>query len=445
MKKYGSLAAAIKQRDKDKAAAKAASDKQKADTAAAKQAAADFKSLGSDLKTDIRRGDVADAITGGLDSALGVTDQARQEATSSTLSKKQKTALTTAANTAEKSLTSLYAAADKYQAALDKANNHLADMKSLADSAASAVKGTFDLSAAYVAPTDATSNQIQHSDKYGNVWYTTDTTAATKGGYTGAGITSAADKQAKDATTFTNALQALQKKLGTSPASEAIVNQALSIFASSPEQGIQFVQALNTMSVKDLGAVKSDYNTVAKAGTSAGQSLTSANTIGGLTAATTAVNSLTKSLTDTNNAIAKVGNTLTNAMLKPFGLKLDAKGNVVKKAGGGLVVGGQAGADSVHALLMPDEFVSTTASTARNQSALAAGNAGAVLTVQRPSSTPVPAAAAGQRVEVTMPRELVVVDTDGALVGRMKVEASRVVVAHTARQDAQAAYSTGSL
>jgi TP901 family phage tail tape measure protein len=413
VKRYGSFASAIKARD------------------TAKEKSAGLAETEKSARTDARRGNVIDAVTGGLDSALSAVDQIESESHDRNLTQRQRTAMYKAAKSAEPALTKLYKQADGLESKLDKASDHLADMKSLADSASSAIKGTFDLSKAYNA------SGTQHTDAAGNVWYD----QATKG-YTKAGILSTAKSQAAAASTFTSKLATLQKKLGTSPASVAIVQQALSIFGSDPEQGIAFLDAFLTMSTADLNSVKGSYDTIAKAGTSAGQSLTSADSIGGLTAATTAVNSLTASLDKVNGQIAKWGVTLTNAELSPYGLKLNSSGQVVKKALGGWVDGpGTSTSDSVRAMLSRGEFVVNAQAAKANAGLLEWINSRGATTIL-PASAAVVHSQAATTVSLEGARVVVQVG-ERQFDGYVVEVAGGVVSAHTAAQDRQAAYVGG--
>ncbi|MFC8732184.1 phage tail tape measure protein [Luteimicrobium sp. NPDC057192] len=418
VKRYGSFAAAIKKRD-------TAQDKKDAASEAQRQAKADLASGRTDTIRDARRGNTQDAVTGGLDSALGVVDQLRDLASNKSLTAKQRKAMNDAAGNAEAQLTSLYKQADGIEAKLDKAKDHLADMQQISDAAASTLKGTFNLSDAYSAA------GTMKTDKYGNTWYDESTK-----GYTGAAIKATASAQAATAQQFATSLSKLQSKLGSSPASSAIVQQALSIFASDPEQGLQFVDALNGMSTADLNSVKASYNTIASAGATAGQAASAADTAGGLSAANKAADDLAKSLDDVNQQLAGIGTTLTNAMLKPYGLKLDAKGNVVKRARGGWV-GGSGGEDSTHLLADPSEFVVNKTAARANAPWLEAINAGRTL-------TSVGGFGGAGPITVTLPEIRVQNPFTGEyLLAKVETVAGGVVRAHEARQDAAAPYTGG--
>jgi len=232
-------------------------------------------------------------------------------------------------------------AESKAQSAVDRANARVDRLQELSDSAKSTITGSFDLASSYQGDT---------TDAYG---YTV------KGkGFTKAGILAAAKSQATTAKDFASGLSKLQGKLGTSGAAQAIIEQALSIFGSDPAQGLEFVKALNSMSTKELSSLKSSYNTIAAAGKSSGQSLTAADTTGGLSAAEKSADDLSDALDTLTTKVGKAGDNLTDALLKPFGLKLDKKGNIVKRAAGGWVDGpGTSTSDSVHLAASKGEFV----------------------------------------------------------------------------------------
>jgi TP901 family phage tail tape measure protein len=99
----------------------------------------------SSLRTDLRRGNVRDSVTGGLSGALGVTDQLRDLAASGDVSKFGSRRLSNIAGDAEKALTGLYKQAEAIDKKLDSATSNFEKWKGIADGVSSSISGAFSL------------------------------------------------------------------------------------------------------------------------------------------------------------------------------------------------------------------------------------------------------------------------------------------------------------
>lgn len=112
---------------------------------AARDKVARLREQGSEVGTDLRRGNIRDSVTGGLSGALGVTDQLRELADSGDVSRFRRRRLDSVAGAAEKALTGLYKQADKVDAKISSATDNLQKWKSIADGVSSSISGGFSL------------------------------------------------------------------------------------------------------------------------------------------------------------------------------------------------------------------------------------------------------------------------------------------------------------
>lgn len=99
----------------------------------------------SSLRTDLRRGNVRDSVTGGLSGALGVTDQLRDLAASGDVSRFGSRRLSNIAGSAEKALTGLYKQAELIDKRIDSATSNFEKWKGIADGVSSSISGAFSL------------------------------------------------------------------------------------------------------------------------------------------------------------------------------------------------------------------------------------------------------------------------------------------------------------
>lgn len=99
----------------------------------------------SSLRTDLRRGNVRDSVTGGLSGALGVTDQLRDLAASGDVSRFGSRRLSNIAGGAEKALTGLYKQAELIDKRIDSATSNFEKWKGIADGVSSSISGAFSL------------------------------------------------------------------------------------------------------------------------------------------------------------------------------------------------------------------------------------------------------------------------------------------------------------
>lgn len=99
----------------------------------------------SSLRTDLRRGNVRDSVTGGLSGALGVTDQLRDLAASGDVSRFGSRRLSNIAGGAEKALTSLYKQAELIDKRIESATSNFEKWKGIADGVSSSISGAFSL------------------------------------------------------------------------------------------------------------------------------------------------------------------------------------------------------------------------------------------------------------------------------------------------------------
>jgi hypothetical protein len=280
---------------------------------------------------------------------MSLARAALSESKSKTLTKSQRNSLAKETDFATAAFKKLYAESDKFSKALATAKTHLSDLKSIAKDASSSVKGTFDLTGG-LGQTDANG-------------YTVPVTASS--------LLATGKSEATQAAAFASGLSKMQKKLGSGAAAYQITQQALSAFASDPAQGIEFVKAINSMSASQASTLKGDYSSISASGTKVGTTTADADSKGGIAAANRAANDLSKSLDKVTKSIGNIGTSLDNAMLRPYGLKLNGAGKVVKRASGGWVTGaGTSTSDSIHLAASNGEFVVNAKAASANAALL---------------------------------------------------------------------------
>ncbi|WP_350309933.1 transglycosylase SLT domain-containing protein [Brevibacterium sp. H-BE7] len=134
---------------------KSAKDKQKADERLAKIAADKAKEekerrqrvgeLQSDLRVDIRRGNIRDQVTGGLSGGYSAVDRLFDLGSNQDLSRGSRTRATSSARKFEANLKALYSQAEKIDAKLKKAQDRATELKGIKDSVVSSLLGGRDL------------------------------------------------------------------------------------------------------------------------------------------------------------------------------------------------------------------------------------------------------------------------------------------------------------
>lgn len=98
-----------------------------------------------DLRTDLRRGNVRDSVSGSLSGALGVTDELRDLASSGDVSRRTRTRLNNVAGAAEGALSKLYKQAEAVDKKIDSATDNLQKWQQIADGVSSSISGAFSL------------------------------------------------------------------------------------------------------------------------------------------------------------------------------------------------------------------------------------------------------------------------------------------------------------
>jgi TP901 family phage tail tape measure protein len=297
-----------------------------------------------ELSRQVRRGEVVDAVTGGLSGAYGVVDEVR-EAARNAKSGKSRDRLNKAANDAEKNLKKLYKQADGIDKKLESATNQVEELASIKASTSSVLASGYSLG-------DSVAGAVQRDGK-GNVWY----------GNAGKSIVGGAVAYAAKVKAFGSKLSQLQKK-----GFAGVILQEVA--ALGVEEGTKAADALLALSASDTKTLNQAYTDIQTYSDQAGQYVTEGFYDGGLAAAEGVVDGLEAKRADIEAEIASWGVALQKALLDSLGLKLNKQGKVVKKARGGWVTGGTAGADSVPHLLTPGEFVVNATAAKGNAGAL---------------------------------------------------------------------------
>lgn len=258
----------------------------------------------ADVRTALRRGEIRDSVSGGLSSALGVTDQLRDLANSGDVGEWRQDRLNDVAAAGETALTRLYKQAERAAEKLTDTRDRLEELQQIAQGVRSTVTGGFGL-----------------GDVEGGVdpW-TGQQTAAT-----GAQIAAAAKEYAGKARRFNTVLGDLWKK----SRSAAIVQE---VAGYGVEQGLAIGEAL----LADLPSLRSLANSLEDIGTFGGWAgATVARAAGGgegLWEAEQAVKAA-------EAQVASIDKRIDN-WAKIFGRELALALGIKPRAGGGPVVAG---------------------------------------------------------------------------------------------------------
>ncbi len=323
-----------------------------------------------ELRVDVRRGDTVDRVSSGLSGAYSVIDEMLEASRNKDLSKKQRAALKDAARDAERNLTKLYAQAEKVEAKLADARDNVAQLAQIADGVSSALQGEQSLRSSIKAATEDEVETVQRTDGRGNVWHEQVTKKGTPASVTAADLVAGAQERAAKIRAFANKL----KRLADMGASGVIL-QEIAMLGS--EEGSLVADALLAGGPAQVNALNAAYEDLKKFSDAAGQYVTEGFHEGGLAAAEAFVVGLEQEQERINKVIAKAGKGMAEEFLDALGLKLDKKGNVVKKFAGGYIAGpGTSTSDSIAARLSNGEFVVNAAATKVNRQALEHINSG---------------------------------------------------------------------
>lgn len=254
--------------------------------------------------TDRRRGDIRDSVTGGLDSALGVTDRLRDLASSGDLGRWRSDRLQGIAGRAESALSSLYRDADRAEKRLAAARDRLAEMRQIQEGARSSIVGGFSLEAPGAV------------NEFGE---------RVAGGSTAQAIAASARAYAAKAARFPGLLERLRRMTG----SAAIVQEVL---GRGIEAGVPLAETL----LSDLPALKSlaaDLDAIDQAGLRAGSVVARAVTGRSIASAEDAVRSAKATAEELDGHVGKWSKVLANEIARALGVKPRANGGPVMAGG----------------------------------------------------------------------------------------------------------------
>lgn len=280
-----------------------------------------------ELTVDARRGNIADQTSSGLSGAYAVVDSLRDQSKNTDLSKKQRANLAATAREAEAALKQLYSQAEGIEAKLDTAREHTQQLASIKASVAGVLAGEFKLSDSLGQTRDVTTSYGRNGQ-----WTSTEPVPVTA-----RGLLASAQKKATDLRTFAGKLDKL-----------AAAGVAGTILQEIAREGLEGGTLLADALLADPGTIKAlngAYADIDKWSQAAGSSATKNTTIdgtlykGGVDAAQAIVTGLESELGKVTTSIEAWGTTMETALLSSLGLKRNSKGDIVKKALGGPVIG----------------------------------------------------------------------------------------------------------
>ncbi|WP_167199490.1 phage tail tape measure protein [Brevibacterium pigmentatum] len=292
------LASAKKNLKAVKAEAKAAEEAAKA----AKQRAKEERErrvrvgeLRTDLRTDLRRGDVREQVTGGLSGAYSAVDRLQGLADNTDLSKGARRTAGIQARQYEKSLKSLYGTLDRLEKKTEKAQDKLDELKQIQNSVSSSIQGkAFELQSGSELVSTGDGN-FQQTSGIGHIRTSASTAAA----------------KVKD---FASKLKQLAKK-GYSGAILQEVAQAGSI-----DEGLTLAQELLAGGDSDVKSLNASYKDIAKYSDQAGAYVTEGFYSGGVNAAAGLVKGLESQQKTVEKTITKIAKGMENALKKALGI-----------------------------------------------------------------------------------------------------------------------------
>lgn len=264
-----------------------------------------------DLKTEVRRGDIRDQVSSGIDGAYGVVDRLSEQSRNADLSTKQRKNLATVARDSEKKLKDLYGKLEDAKKQIAAAEEKAAELQQISDQVSSGLRGEQSLA-----------NSLGQ-DAYG---YDKKVTAKT--------LVADAQARAGKIRAFAGKLKAL--------ADRGLAGTILQEIAGlGSEEGGRVADALLSGSQTDLNSLNSAYADIEKWSNNAGQYVTEGFYDGGLQAANGLVKGLQDKQADIEAEITKVAIGMEKALKKALGIASPSKvtTKIGEYTGEGLVIG----------------------------------------------------------------------------------------------------------
>lgn len=271
-----------------------------------------LRSEAADLRTQLRRGEIRQSVTGGLSGAYSSLDDLRSLADSGDLGKDRTRRLRNTAGKGENALKSLYTQADRVEKKLADARTRLEELQGVREGVRSNVVGGFSLSDVRGDFDPKTGKRVASASQ----------------------LAAAAKAYAGKAKKFAGLLGQLQKKTG----SAAIVQE---VAGYGVEAGSAMAQSL----LADLPALRSlglSYAAISKYGGLAGSAV--ARSVGGgnsVAEAAAAVKTAEAQARSIDKRIGKWGKVIGQEMAKALGVKARATGGSYNA--GDLVLTGERG------------------------------------------------------------------------------------------------------
>lgn len=279
---------------------------------ASRQRSARLDEQTRDLQTDVRRGNIRDQVTSGLDGGLGLVDRALEQSRNTDLSKKQRANLRTVGEQAERDLTRLYGDAEKVKKDLDEAQARADQLSQIADQVSSGLKGEQSLA-----------SSLGQKTPWGHDKPVTAQTLV-------------ADAQARAAKirSFATKLQTLAK-MGLS----GVILQEVAGLGS--EKGTQVADALIRGGAGEINNLNKAYADIDLWSRAAGQNVTEGFYQGGVEAANGIVKGLESKQVDLERSILAVGISVEHAFKKALGIASPSKvtTKIGEQTGEGIIVG----------------------------------------------------------------------------------------------------------
>ncbi|GAB6937071.1 phage tail tape measure protein [Isoptericola variabilis] len=267
----------------------------------------------TEVRTDIRRGNIRESVTGGLSGAYGVVDEMRDLARSGDLTKKQSNSLMGTANRAETRLRNLYKDAEDLTKQLEKAQDKVAELEDVKSGVRSAITGGYSLGGAFSdLSTEAKTEQVRHTNARGEVWYTQKTTPASTP--SGKSLLASAKAYQAKAKKFALTMRKLQEKGFSGVIMQEIATMGI-------EAGQPAADALLQLSKADAKSLNDAYASIDTWAGRAGNVVTEGFYEGGLNAAKGLVSGLKDSQADVEKQINSTATGMVNALKRALGIK----------------------------------------------------------------------------------------------------------------------------
>ena len=285
--------------------------------AQARGARADAREQRAEARTDttrsIRRGEIMDSLTGGLDGVYSITDQARGLIDSGTVSGKSKTQLWDAIGKAEKAAKGLYGELDKIELKMEQAVEKADELRQIKEAVAGSIAGGFGL-----------------ADVQGpvNPW------SGVQGAASGSQMLAAAQSYATKAKTLGEKLVALQKKGFTGAILQEIAMMGV-------DAGVAAADSLLALDTSSVTAFNTAYSDIEKWSNYAGEAVTGGFYKGGLAAADGIVKGLEAEQDKIEAAIEKMAKGMQDALKRALGIKSPSRvfAGLMTYVGDGTVLG----------------------------------------------------------------------------------------------------------